>query len=147
MTLNTRCRKTSNDFFTTYDNKYNITKAEFRLILETFNATLIDSLITEGRVYALPFSLGTVSIRTKAPHAYNPTDYQHFKETGEKRPLRNWHTNEKIAEFVWETRGARWGLGTTYTRLFRLKFSRVAKRMLAKLLKNNTSITKYYERD
>lgn len=129
--------------FKEYDNKFNLTRTEFKFIINTFFYILSRELIETGKVFALPRKLGTFSIRKFKP--VSPLiDFQHFRKTGEKRVLRNNHSEQLAAQFLWDQSYFRFddvlacSLKATTARSF--------SRSISKSIKENNSITTYYDK-
>lgn len=88
-----------NDSFQTYANEFGLTLNEYRLIIRTFGRLLMRSIQEEGKVYYLPFrtgSLGVYKIPTSKRGVFN---YEHYKHTGEKIYIRNYHSSSYAATF------------------------------------------------
>ena len=87
------------DTFNTYNNKYNISKADFEVITRTFFTILGRNIIETGNVYKLPHRTGTLSIRKRPVFGRGTFDYQLFKETGIKRYRQNNHSSNYVGTF------------------------------------------------
>lgn len=73
------------ELFKTYNNKYNLSPAEFKLIVRTFFLLLSYSVIDTGNIYLLPKKLGTFSVRKKPTFGRGRFNYKLYKETGIKQ--------------------------------------------------------------
>lgn len=92
--------RTFTDLYETFEDKDKLTKAEFRLILKLFHNLLRRSMIYEGKVYQLPYFLGTIGIyRRTLKDSFKVFNYQHYKETNEKIYVPNTHSDRSYAIF------------------------------------------------
>lgn len=85
------------DIYEAYDNKHNISWETFTLITRTFFLHLIEAVIDEGKVFSFPNKLGIFGVfktKTKA----KMIDYNHYKKTGEKVMMRNFHSHGYMAK-------------------------------------------------
>lgn len=131
--------------FETYNNKYKISFLDFKLILKTFFSILQFELIGSGNVIKLPFSLGTLSIRKKeTPKIGGVFDYKLFKETGIKRYIKNDHSSKYLAKYHWDTSYPQFD-STLPNSVFDYFPPRFFKRYLAKEIKDNNAINRYYD--
>lgn len=76
---------TETDSFYTYDNKYNLSINDYRLILRVFFTLFIEELVHSGNIFILPCRLGNLSIRKKETFGRGNFDYQLYKTTGVKK--------------------------------------------------------------
>lgn len=65
---------------------------EYRDFTDYFNAWFIDELILSGRIYELPYRLGRMVILKSRSQVNTVPDWEHFRNTGEYRVIRNEHT-------------------------------------------------------
>lgn len=136
---------TEHTLFKTYKNKYNISKDVFLLIVKTFFVALNDSILKTGTVYKLPFGTGYFGVMKRQLLDAKVFDFQHYKETNEKRYLTNNHSEKFVARIKWVTlKGYSGGVPKEFRNVFTFSPVRANKRQLAKLIKTN-SIYKYYD--
>ena len=67
-------------------------------------------------------------------------DYQHYKETGEKRIHRNLHASERVVQ----TKLKPPSTGIPTSTVYKFRLARAPARKLAKLIKEKNYITKYF---
>jgi len=92
--------KNYSDTFNDYENKYDISKADFKKILYAFNTLLAASTVTEGKVYKMPYTLGFLGVFKKPLVGKGIFDYQLWKETGIKRFKKNPHSANLVAQVL-----------------------------------------------
>ena len=115
--------------------------AEFRLILKMFFNLVRKSMIFEGKTYKLP-GIGTFGIFGKVSKA-PMFDYQFYKETGIKKNLSNFHSEQKSFAIRWlptKQVGQVYKLDYSFT----FKANRTFQRELAKALKTENITHLYY---
>lgn len=136
---------TEHSLFKTYKNKHKISKDVFLLIIKTFFVALNDSVLNTGTVYKLPFGTGYFGVLKRLRLDSKVFDFQHYKETNEKRYLTNNHSEKFIAQIKWVTlKGYSGGVPKEFRNVFTFAPVRSNKRQLAQLIKTN-SIYKYYD--
>lgn len=86
--------KDHTDLWETYRNKYDITKRQYRDIVEAFFTILGYNMVNEGKIYRLPFGLSTIGVYKVPTFGRGYFDYQHFKETGQKVYKKNLHSEQ-----------------------------------------------------
>ena len=128
-----------------YDNKYNLTKEEYNLIVRSFFYIFANDLINTGKVYQLPRNLGTFSIRKKPIFGRGYFDYQLYKDTGVKRYIKNNHSSNYVSRFVWDTNYGRYDPKLPSGEIITFKPARQYARDLAAKIKNNNTIHRYYD--
>lgn len=146
-----KCNKpyyTEHDIFKIYKNQYNIDKQQFVKIVQAFFVLLLKDMVNNGTVFYLPPMLGILGIvkqRLKKP--LQRFDYVHYKATGEKIFLTNAHSEGWLAKFKWRLPNYRYKNTTFNNNTCNVRFipSRFASRFLAKQIKQNNTIVKYYE--
>lgn len=67
------------------------TSKEYKEFTSFFNKYIIDKLLLTGRIYELPNKLGRMMVLKKKSNSSIP-DWQHWKQTGELKLIRNEHT-------------------------------------------------------
>ena len=90
------------DIFEAYDNKYEITLFKFKLILKIFFITLMREIIYEGKIFRLPFKLGSLGVLKKYGDS-SQLDFNLYKQ-GIKTFIKNPHTHNYRVKFVWSTK-------------------------------------------
>lgn len=134
------------DMFASYPNKYNLTKAEYALLIRTFSYLLIKSCVDEGKVYTLPAKLGRVGVVKINNQGRKILDYNYFKKTGEIAYIKNLHSGGYIAKFHWFQDWPKFDIGdASMANVFRVKLARDSARYLSKSIKLNNTISKYYD--
>lgn len=103
-----------------------------------FNNLLLKSVVETGKVYKLAPGFGYLGIFT-FPSSIQ-FDYQHFKETGEKRNMLNLHADELVAQMRFRQAVNTPPTGTVY----RFRLARDPARNLAQLIKHKNYIKKYF---
>jgi hypothetical protein len=136
-------RYTIIDIYETFPFKDEIEKDNFLNICKTFNALFVKHLVETGNVLRVPNSLGTLSIRKRKSGKRKNLDLIHLARTGEKRYIKNKHSENYYARYHWSKKFPY--LLTSYPVAYKLVMSRKAKRFLSSSIKNNNTINKYYE--
>ena len=137
-----RKKNTLEDIYEKYDNKYNLSKKEFREINRTFNNVLMKSIIETGYAYKLPHRLGTISVRKRKSKA-GMIDFGHLQKTGEVIRHTNKHSGGYHAAFYWDRKAPQAIFANKY--LFKLFPVRYYKRYLSEAIKDRNTINKYFE--
>jgi len=130
--------------FAAYSNPHGISFYDFKLILKTFFYILQTEAQTTGDVFILPYKLGAFGIRKKPTFGKGSFDYKLFNETGAKRYNKNNHSSQYVAKFDWITKYPLFDRQLPNT-VFRYYAPRDMKRALAKRVKDNNTIHKYYD--
>lgn len=85
------------DIYEQYDNKFNISYAEFKFILKTFFVIMLHDIIHNGTVFKLPNKLGRIGVLKN----YGDTthiDFNLFKQ-GIRTTIKNTHSFNYKAKF------------------------------------------------
>ena len=93
----------------------------------------------EGKVYNMPCNLGYIGIFT-FPNSKS-FNYQHYKETGEKQ----WHANLHAESQSAQMRHRASKLKKPSSGVYKFKLARDPARKLARLIKTENYITKYFQ--
>lgn len=137
---------TDQDIFETYSNSHQLKKIEFITILRVFSYLLTKTIIDGGKVFSLPLRLGKLGVIKFKNIGKKIIDYNHFNKTGEKILLKNYHSAGYIAKFYWMRDWPAFGIGSNdINNIFGLKLCRDFSRYLAKQIKDNNAINRYYE--
>lgn len=139
-----RSNKSIIDIFNCYKNEYGISKEEFLLIVKTFNILLRNEIL-EGRVFSLPRRSGLLGIYKKPTYAVPLFNFEHYKHTGEKIPMRNQHSDGYAYVIRWITKWPYTGLPVDSRNIYKFKACRDFKRTLAKKIKEDNYVHKYYD--
>lgn len=140
-------RGIKNDY-ESFPHKKDITYAQYRLIVTTFNMLLMESMSTQGHVYKLPKGNGLLGIfKYKSDHN-SVMNYQHYKETGEVLMLSNLHSNKYICKFTWIKNAPFRSPGTNdfIAHLMHFRACRYYTRGLAQKIKNELNINIFRDR-
>lgn len=133
------------DIYEVYPDKDKISFSDFKLISKTFFHLLTKSMVDEGKVYYLPPKLGTLGIY-KTAKTKKMIDYDLYKKTGIKANIQNRHSHGHMGKFYWQTIWPRYRVSTLENpTIFRYKAPRYLSRYLAKQIKENNTISKYYD--
>ena len=132
--------------FSSYDNKYQLKENDYKLILRSFYFILKEELIYTGKIYILPKKLGTIGIKKiKMPTKFRGVlDYQLFRKTGERRYLKNLHSEQYLATLHWDQGVKRFS--DAMCRVLKITPARELARELAKHIKDNNAISQYYDK-
>lgn len=130
-------------YYRTYNNEHKLAYAEFKLILYTFCVLLKDALMLEGKAYYLPYKLGVLSISKFKTKGGLKTDFHYYRKTGIMRKLTNLHSEGLIAQVRWNQNFTRFSDGCAA--VFKLTAARDFARAIAKNIKENNTISKYYD--
>lgn len=129
------------DIFKQYDNKYNLTSQEFKIILSTFNFLMISDMIKTGTAYNLPHSNGTLVLgRVKNYRKFYP-DFKLMREQKIAVPIRNTHSGGEYALFKWYPAGNK-GYSEIKT-LWKFRAYRPNKKLLSESIIKDNSILNY----
>lgn len=126
-----------------YDNPHKITASDYKMILFTFNTFLMESIISQGLVYKLPFRLGILGALQYKGTGYKPFDYNLYKKTGVKSLMKNLHSEGKIVKLTWITRWPFSNIAPAVREITTFTPSRDVKRRLAHAIFNQNMINKY----
>lgn len=140
-TKTTRLASTYVDMYEASGLQNEVTKAEYRLILRLFNSLLRQSVL-QGGIYKLPYSVGILHVYYKIFKS-KALDYQHYKETGEKRNFTNLHTEANILRIGLKMVENSLFFHTDMRRAFRFKPCRDMSRDLAVIIKGGYSLSNY----
>ena len=104
-------------------------------------------MIYEGKLYTLPFHLGEVGVFSRKPTKWKIFNFQHYKDTGQKIPRLNLHSQELTASVKRRVKGSLLGLGMYQPILHAFKFEacRAFNRELSKAISNENTIGLYTE--
>lgn len=130
--------------FDKYDNPHNIDKNDFSFIIKTFFVVLTKSIVDDGKIYKLPFGLGSLGIRRRPTYGRGVFDYQLYKKEGIKVWKKNLHSSMYSAQVFWDKRGNRFTL-PEYTHVFKLQACRDLTRHLSQQIKQHNTINNYYD--
>lgn len=130
--------------FKTYDNKYNISIADYELITNTFFTLLGRTIVDTGNVYRLPYRMGTLSMRKRPIFGRGTFDYQLYKETGIKRYRQNNHSSNYVGTFYWDTHYGRFDTKLPDSVML-FKPARDLARYSATKIRDANTINKYYD--
>lgn len=143
--MNRTYHTTIHDLWDDYPHKDKITKSKFKKIIQTANYLTVKQAIYTGEGYVLPKRCGIFSVRkgkTKASRK-KYIDFNHFRKTGEKIYHRNKHSEGWFAKFQWTLA---YPLSVIKNHQFyKFKPSKVHKSNLAKAIREDNTIIKYYE--
>ena len=81
------------DMFQTFDNTSNLTKNDFNLIIKVFFKVMTDATVNEGKIYQIPYRLGTFGVRKRQTVGRGVFDYNLFKQDGTKVWKKNLHSS------------------------------------------------------
>lgn len=129
--------------FKEYENKNKISKEEYKLIIKTFFYILAQEMMRTGKIYSLPKSIGTIGI-FKFKNKHKILDYKYYRQTGERRVIKNMHSEGFAAKIHWLQHSLRRVEPTACA--FKLVPARSYSRELAKYIKEENSIAKYYDK-
>lgn len=133
---------TENNIFEAYDNPYNLSIQDFKLISKTFFTILTTTCIDTGEIYYLPFKLGHFGVFKKATFGRGFFDYQLYKETNIKRWIKNNHSQQYVARFNWDKRFV---YDYMLCKGFAIDVCRDMRRYATKKIKEDNSMLKYYD--
>lgn len=130
--------------YQSFEHKDKVSWEEYYTIAQTFFECLIQSMMKEGYVYSLPFSLGAIGI-LKSKTNVKPIDWVATMSSPDKKLIRvsNNHTENYIARFKWKLTTKNVGIQVIPT-FWKFKASRDNQRALAKVIHNNNTMIKYY---
>lgn len=116
------------------------------LITKTLFYTLFQEVVNNGTIYKLPFSLGLMGVRKKATYGRGAFDYKLYSETGQKYWRKNLHSDRWVGRIKWDIKWL-YVMGSRDIPLWIYKFKpcRDFSRYLAKQIKENNTINKYYD--
>lgn len=134
------------DMYKAFEGKDKISKNEYRLILKYFNNLIRKSLLYDALAYTLPYSVGVLGISSAHQRESRnlPLDFQHYKETGEKRSLLNLSTDGRVLKILIRPKENKLYFNSATRRIFNFKAARGFTRELAKVIKNGQSVYKYH---
>jgi len=121
------------------DSPYYIRSDEFYKICNEYFKAISKAIIYESKTYILPFRLGHVTVTKKRPKNFNSTTLS--IDWAESKRLHKWiryindHTGGFKFRFTWTKKSCM----VVNKEYYRLVFSRTNKRLLAKVIKSNTT--------
>jgi hypothetical protein len=118
---------------------------KIKLIWDTFAKVLTKNLVEEGKGYILPARMGTLQMRKKQTKKGFTLDFNKTRQAGVKVYQNNSHSDGYYAFLFWDTRKPHCMM--PYKGLYKLEFVRANKRYVAKQIKQNNAIVKYFEID
>ncbi len=133
---------TLSDLYEHFPDKEEVPLEQYKLILKTFNYTMVKSMIEEGKVYLLPNKLGALGIMKQRVFGRGVFDYNLYKKEGIKVWKKNLHSSSYAARFTWDQRVHRTVLTDN---IYKWDPPRDWKRELAKQIKENNTISLYYD--
>lgn len=116
---------------------------EFRLILGTYHALLTKEMVDNGKVYMLPNSLGYIGVFKRNTVGKGMFNYKLYAEEGIKSFIKNRHSSNLAANFVWFHSFPYRGVDRHLINTFKFRAVRDSKRYLASIIKNENSIHIY----
>lgn len=121
-----------------------LTTKEFRLILNTYHHLMMKDMIDTGAVYLLPNSLGYIGVLKRNTVGVGMFNYKLYNEEGIKSYIKNKHSSNLAANFVWFHAFPFRGVPKKYINMFKFRAVRFYKRHLASIIKNENSIHIYH---
>lgn len=142
-----RVYKSFDDIYESYPNKGKVTKAEFKLVLKTFNYLLVKSMVEEGKIYQLPKRMGAMGIFKLPVAGRGVFDYKLFHLDGTKVWKKNLHSSSYAAQFKWKLLFPRTDLPSQVSRVFKWHATRYWRRYLATQIKEKNTINLYFDKN
>lgn len=138
--------RTVTPLFNTYNNKYQISKEDFLLIIKTYFKIMVHNIVNQGKIYKLPHRLGNVGVRKTPVKLRGVFDYNLFKKEGLKVWKKNNHSANYVARVTWDMSYPGFYIGYTAPyHCYRFTGCREFNRYLAKQIKQKNTISKYYD--
>ncbi len=138
----TKRRITIADIYNRSECKDKVSSKVFKEVWDLFATFLSKELIHTGKAYKLPFHLGTLQIR-KDKSRRKTIDFHKTKQYGQTIYNTNNHSEGYYAFLYWDTHRPHCQM--EFKSIYKIEFTRDNKRYLARQIKENNSITKYYE--
>ena len=132
------------DIYKTFPDKDKVSLYDYKLISQTFFYLLMSSIIKDGKVYQLPFGLGTLSVRKRPVIGRGVFDYHLYQKEGIKLWKKNLHSEQFAATIFWDTRWPRYSINNA-GHVFRFSATRHFNRELSHTIKQENTINKYYD--
>ena len=103
-------------------------------------------MMDKGKVFVLPKKLGAIGIKKyKMPKGFRGIlNYQHFRKTGERVYVKNTHSEQYMATLHWDKSYRRFN--DPMTCMFKIFPAREFSRDLAKIIKEENAISRYYDK-
>ena len=118
------------------DSPYYVSYSEYVGIVTSYYKSLMDDILEKGKVFKLPYGMGTVSVTKKLLKKFDslhlPIDWALTKQLGKRVYHINDHTNNYKFRFRWSKKLVH----TKNIHKYRLVFTRTNKRRLASLIKD-----------
>lgn len=130
------------DSYETFELKDKVTFDEYKLVAQTFFTILMRSMMKEGYLYSLPFSLGTIGI-LKYKIIHPAIDWIETKKQGVQVHRNNFHTNSYVARFKW-LRTIQHVVVSSIPIFWKFRAARDNQRGLAKMIFKDNTMSKYY---
>lgn len=130
------------DMYEVFPKKDMITRNEYRFVLKMFNNLLRQAVLKDALAFRLPYGVGLLGV-SSAPAPSKVFDYQHYKETGEKRNLINLHTNGRTLKILAKPINNPLHFDYRIRSMYIFKAHRHMARELAALIKSGVPFEKY----
>lgn len=134
----------SKEVFDNYSNPHNLKLSDFRLIVKAFFLIMVKELIYSYKAFVLPKGLGILSIRKRATIGRGVFDYKTYRTSGIKRYIKNNHSEQFAVNIFWDKSYLR--VKDKMIGLFKFYPARDFSRELAKHIKQDNAISKYYDK-
>lgn len=91
------------DMYENYENPYNLSRQDFRLIVSSFNVALAELALETGGVYKMPGRSGMLSLARCKTSSRPRIDFAHYHKTGEVRPFRDFVKlmDSQVPRWIW----------------------------------------------
>lgn len=118
-----------------------MTYAEYKEMISTFNHYFMKYLIHTGNIVKLPFFLGNMGIMRKLCRG-SRIDFDYYRKTGIKKMHKNKHSEGYYGELYWDKNSKRYH-NRWLKHLFLFKSNRNIRADIASGIKNHNTIYKY----
>jgi len=119
-----------------------VSKKEYSNIIVTFSLLLLNSIITTGLAYKIPYGFGIIGV-TKKKYNISLIDWVRTREDGKLVKYKRTHSDGWTPKFFWNKKRSHGGR-FIFTDIWRFRWSKIAKRAMHQEATINNTIIKYY---
>jgi len=132
--------------YATFNRKDLVTLDEYKKVVNTFFITLCKRIILEGKIYRLPYKLGMIGVLKHVPVYSRWVDWTETVKEGRMIKRSNFHSDNYMAKVYWKTTFPIVTIPVIPS-YWEFRLNRDSKRELARSIRDNNTIHKYYNKD
>jgi hypothetical protein len=128
------------------DYKEEVDYNTYKKVIYAMYDIMMDNMMNKGIVYKLPHNIGVIGCFQRTTYGRGVMDFKLHKETGIKRYIKNYHSEERVIVFNLDT-SYHSGITNQFRKLYKFTASRSRKRQLASIIKSKVDICTYNNLD